>query len=215
MLWPIFSCFRSVLRRSFVFSHSGHRTSTSVSLSLCGGGEESALGSINYQLVLRNCSAWLRNCWVWSFVFLLSELDEVLDKLNQGPSTSRPLIVETTDTSGDDTNTSQPRRSVRSKPTFKMKNSAQVMSWLGFLWPVPPMLPQNWVNFTAGYAEKTYLSSPMAVQRSYGICKGSGILREINASVLRLLGGVFWVSTASLWLKMSWRGSVRRFCGLP
>ena len=30
-----FSCFRSVLRRSFVFLHSGYGTSASVSLSLC------------------------------------------------------------------------------------------------------------------------------------------------------------------------------------
>ena len=53
--------------------------------------------------------------------FLLSKLDEVLDKLNQGPSTSRPPIVETTDRSGEDTDTSQPRRRVRSKCTFKIK----------------------------------------------------------------------------------------------
>ena len=52
-----FSCFRSVLRRSIVFLDSGHRTSVGVCLSLCsGGGEESALGSLDDQLVLRNCS---------------------------------------------------------------------------------------------------------------------------------------------------------------
>ena len=44
-------------------------------------------------------------------------------KLEQGPSTARLPIVETTDTSGEDTDTSQPRRSVRSKRTFKMKKS--------------------------------------------------------------------------------------------
>ena len=49
------------------------------------------------------------------------------------------------------------------------------------------------MSFTAGYAEKTYLSSPMAVWRSYGISMRSGISRGINASVLSLLGGVFWV----------------------
>ena len=57
------------------------------------------------------------------YVILLSELDEVLDKLNQGLSAARPPIVETTDTSGEDTDTSQPRRRVRSKRTFKMKKS--------------------------------------------------------------------------------------------
>ena len=57
------------------------------------------------------------------YVILLSELDEVLDKLNQGPSAARPPIVETTDTCGEDTDTSQPRRRVRSKRTFRMKRS--------------------------------------------------------------------------------------------
>ena len=47
----------------------------------------------------------------------------MLDKLNQGPSAARPPFVETTDTSGEGTDTSQPRRRVRSKRTFKMKKS--------------------------------------------------------------------------------------------
>ena len=50
-------------------------------------------------------------------------LDEVLGKLNQGPSAARPPNVETTDTSGEDTDTSQPRRRVRPKRTFRMKKS--------------------------------------------------------------------------------------------
>ena len=120
----MFSCFRLVLRRSFVFLQSGHRTSRGVSLSLCGGGgEKSAPGSVNDQLVLLNGSVCLCSSWVSPCVILLSELDEVLDKLNQGPSTSRAPIVETNDTSGEDTDTSQPRRRVRSKCTFKMKKS--------------------------------------------------------------------------------------------
>ena len=85
--------------------------------------EKLASGSINDQLVLRNCSARLRSSWVSPCFNLLSELDEVLDKLNQGPSTSRPPIVVTTDTIGEDTDTSQPRRRVRSKRTLKMKKT--------------------------------------------------------------------------------------------
>ena len=53
----------------------------------------------------------------------MSELDEVLDKLNQGPSSSPLPAFDITDTSGEDTDTSQPRRRVRSKRTFKMKKS--------------------------------------------------------------------------------------------
>ena len=56
-------------------------------------------------------------------VVLFAELDEVLDKFNQALSAARPPIVETTDTSGEETDTSQPRRRVRSKRTFKMKKS--------------------------------------------------------------------------------------------
>ena len=62
-----------------------------VSLSPWGGaGEKSAPGSVSDLLVLQNRSVWLRNSLVSPCVILLSELDEVLDKLNQGPSTSHP-----------------------------------------------------------------------------------------------------------------------------
>ena len=47
----------------------------------------------------------------------------MLDKLNQGPSTSYFSVIDTTDTSGEDTDTNQPRRRLRSKCTFKMKKS--------------------------------------------------------------------------------------------
>ena len=59
------------------------------------------------------------------FVILLAELDEVLDKLSQGPSVpqQQQRVTDTTDTSGEETDTSQPRRRVRSEPTFKMKKS--------------------------------------------------------------------------------------------
>ena len=61
-------------------------------------------------------------------VILLSELDEVLDKLNQGPSMPQQQhrVLETTDTSGEDTDVDQPRRRVRSRRTFKMMNGYAV-----------------------------------------------------------------------------------------
>ena len=48
-----------------------------------------------------------------------------MDKLNQGPSVSpqQQRVSDTTDTSGEETDTSQPRRRVRSRRTFKMKKS--------------------------------------------------------------------------------------------
>ena len=58
-------------------------------------------------------------------VILFAELDEVLDKLNQGPPVSQQQqrATDTTDTSGEGTDTSQPRRRVRSKRSFKTKKS--------------------------------------------------------------------------------------------
>ena len=98
-------------------------------MSLCGGGgEKLAPGSINDQLVLRNCSLRLRNSLVSSCAILLSELDEVLGKLNQGPSISQQeqRVPDTTDTSGEDTDVDQPRKGVRSRRTFKMKKGYAV-----------------------------------------------------------------------------------------
>ena len=53
-------------------------------------------------------------------IFLLAELNEVLDRLRQGPSQS-PQRVETSDTSGDETDASQGRWKVLSEKTFRMK----------------------------------------------------------------------------------------------
>ena len=53
-------------------------------------------------------------------VFLLVELNEVLDGLKQGPSPS-PHRVETSDTTEDETDASQGRRKVLSKKTYRMK----------------------------------------------------------------------------------------------
>ena len=61
-------------------------------------------------------------------LILLSELDEVLDKLNQGPykPQQQQRVLETTETSGEDTDVDQPRRRVGSRRTFKMKKGYAV-----------------------------------------------------------------------------------------
>ena len=51
------------------------------------------------------------------YIFMLTELHEVLNRLKQGSSQS-PQRVETPDTSGDETDTSKGRRKVLSKETF-------------------------------------------------------------------------------------------------
>ena len=53
----------------------------------------------------------------------------MLDRLNRGPSTpqqQQQRAIDTTDTSGDDTDVEQPRRRVRSRRTFKMKKGYAV-----------------------------------------------------------------------------------------
>ena len=51
---------------------------------------------------------------------MLTELNEVLNRLKQGPSQS-PQRVEASKTSGDETGTSKGRREILSKKTFRMK----------------------------------------------------------------------------------------------
>ena len=59
---------------------------------------------------------------------MLKELNEVLDRLKQGPSQC-PQRVETSETSGDETDTSKGHRKILSKKTFRMKkvNAATVV----------------------------------------------------------------------------------------
>ena len=53
-------------------------------------------------------------------LFLLAELNEVLDRLKQGPSQG-PQRIETSDTNGDETDASKGRRKILSKKTYRMK----------------------------------------------------------------------------------------------
>ena len=67
--------------------------------------------------------------------------------LTQGPSTSRAPIVELTDTSGEDTDKSQPRRRVRSKRTFKMKTSYTISDLVRFFVTGPTDASTNLSEF--------------------------------------------------------------------
>ena len=87
----------------------------------CGGGENLALGSID-ELFRDSVILWAHR------VFLLSELDEVFEKVIQGASMShqQQRVSDTTDTSGEDTDVEQPRKRLRSRRTFKMKKGYAV-----------------------------------------------------------------------------------------
>ena len=59
-----------------------------------------------------------------SFAWLLTGLDDVLgrvERMEQGLPGAVPHASQTSDTSGDETDASEPRRRVRTKKTFKMK----------------------------------------------------------------------------------------------
>ena len=59
---------------------------------------------------------------------LLSELDEALDKLNQGAAVShqQQRVPDTAETNGEDIDSEQPRRRVGSRRTFKMEKGYAV-----------------------------------------------------------------------------------------
>ena len=62
--------------------------------------------------------------WCSSFAWLFIRLDEVLgrvERMEQSSSRVVPHTFGTTNTSGDETDGSEPRRRVRSKRTYKMK----------------------------------------------------------------------------------------------
>ena len=52
---------------------------------------------------------------------MLAELNEVLGKIIHGPSHSPQRVLETSDTSGDEMDTSRGRGKILSKQLFKMK----------------------------------------------------------------------------------------------
>ena len=54
---------------------------------------------------------------------MFTELDDVLDRLQQGPSQAARPLVETTDTSGDESVISPRKKKLLSKKTYKMKKA--------------------------------------------------------------------------------------------
>ena len=65
-----------------------------------------------------------------SLYFLFTELDAVLQHLRQSAARPGPHIVDTSDSSADESETSHSRRRVRSKHTFKMKKVWGRTKWV-------------------------------------------------------------------------------------
>ena len=87
------------------------------------GGENTTAVSLNEQLVFFVSIGFISfRVWFTIYAFLLTELNEVLDRLKQEPSQS-PQESRSRDVgnSGDETDTSIGRRRILSKKTFRMK----------------------------------------------------------------------------------------------
>ena len=67
-----------------------------------------------------------------SFAWLLTGLDDILgrvERMEQGLPGAVPHALQTSDTSGDETDVSEPRRRVRTEKTFKMKKTFKIWSF--------------------------------------------------------------------------------------
>ena len=110
-----------------------------------------------------------------SFAWLFKGLYDVLGRvehMDQSSSRAVPHTFETTDTSSDKTEGSEPWRRFFSKQTSKMKNVRGRMSWAGSLWLGQRMHPVKPVIFTAAFAEKMCLSWHMEFTRYYATTRG-------------------------------------------
>ena len=127
-------------------------------------------------------------------IFLLAELNEVLDRLRWGPSQS-PHRIETSDTSGDEADSSEGRRKILSKKKFRMKKMYAATD-LGRFFVTEPSEAANMASrFFAGCAGKLCLCSHMDIMKCCGISGAVITLPVITASVWKYLGGACWTST--------------------
>ena len=116
--------FRSVRHRSCCHCDSCHCSSDGVLASLClRGGESTTAVSFDEKLV-PVASIWFKRFSVWCTICAstLTGLNEALDRLNHGPSQG-PQRVETSETSGDETDTSKGRQKILSKETFRVRKA--------------------------------------------------------------------------------------------
>ena len=82
---------------------------------------------------------------IFNVLFVLTEFDKVLDRLQQGPSQPSRPVIETTDTSGDQSINSSSKKKVRSKNTCKLKKawSSDELARLFVTGPTDPVAKPN------------------------------------------------------------------------
>ena len=125
------------------------------------------------------------------YVFMLTELNKVLDRPKQRPSQS-PQRLGTSDTSSVETDTSKRCPKIPSKKTFSMEEVYGAGELGRFCETKPTALPTNPVTFFAELAKNMFRSSNMGNMNCCTIFKGLGTSPEINGCALR--HGACWIS---------------------
>ena len=123
------------------------------------------------------------------YVFMLAELNEVLDRLKHGASQTLMRNLETSDMSSDETGTSKRCSNILSQKTFRMKKVNGSSEIGGFFVTTPTGTANKRSHFFAGSAEKMIRSSHVGIMNCCGIFKGLPILRMINICTLKPQGG--------------------------
>ena len=127
------------------------------------------------------------------YVFMLTELNEVFDRLKHGSSQRLLRNLETSNMSGDETDTSKMCRKILSRKSFRMKkvNGASEIGRFFVTTPTDTVnKPTSQATSFAGFAEKMFQSSHVGIMKWCGISKGLPILRVIKICTLKHLGGV-------------------------
>ena len=129
------------------------------------------------------------------------ELNEVLDRLKQGPSQS-PQRVETSDTSGDETDASQVRRKVLSKKMYRMKK-VYAATELGRFFVTGPSDAANMPSHF--YCRLCRKNVSVLTHGHHEVLRpflGVVTLLGTSACALRHPGGACWISKEIHWKKL-------------
>ena len=125
---------------------------------------------------------------------MLRELIEVLERLKQGPSQS-PQRVQTSETSGDETDTSKGRWKILSKETFRIKKVYTATEPGRFFVTGPSDAANMPSYFTVGCAGRMSLCSHKDIINCCCISKAVVILPVTSVCVWKHLAGACWIST--------------------
>ena len=130
----------------------------------------------------------------------LNDVSSRLEQVEQGPSLVVLILGDTSDTSGDETDVSEPRRIVRSKRTYKLKKVWGQALFVRFLWPGPQMLQRSPAVFIVASAARTSLFLLTVIMSFCGSFEAAQIFSEINIWGWRRHAGRCWTKRRMPWV---------------